>query len=106
MRNKDDTAIIIIAIFVAAILLVYFISKILFVLGIIIILIALFALFMGFSSNDERLAIYGCAGLVLGIIFAVIGNEGINFFEHNPTGKNLLDAANTVVNATKDIIKK
>ena len=105
MRSKDDTAIIIIAIFVAAIFLVYFISKILFILGIIIILICLFALFIGISSNDERLAIYGSVGLVLGIIFVVIGNEGIHFFENNPTGKNLLDAANSIVNSTKDIIK-
>ncbi len=106
MRNKDDSTIVIIAIFIAAILALYFISKILFVLGIIIIFISIVVLFMGLSTNDERLTAIGGICLVLGIIFAVIGGEGIHFFENNPTGKNLLDAANTIVNSTKDIIKK
>jgi hypothetical protein len=38
-----------------------------------------------------------------GLIFLTAGHTGISFFEHNPTGKNLLGGANTVVNTTKDI---
>ena len=105
MANKNDTEIIIMAIFVGTVLALYFISNILFILGIVILVISFIVLLMGVSENDGQWASIGSIGLLMGIIFLAIGGTGINFFEHNPTGINLLNAANTVVNATKDIVK-
>lgn len=104
MKNNDNTGLIIVALFVGAILALYLISKILLTLGIIIVVISIFVLIFGLSTKDDRYFLIGCIGLVLGIILAGIGGSGIDFFENNSTGKNLLDAANSIVNSTKDAV--
>lgn len=106
MGNNDDTGLKILAVFIGIVLALYFISLILQALGVAFIFIAIIVIFYGLSINNEKVALIGGIGLVLGIILVVIGHTGLSFFEHNPTGKNLLDAANTVVNSTKDIVKK
>lgn len=104
MKNNDNTGLIIVALFVGAILVLYFISKILLTLGITIFIISIFVFILGLLTKDDRYFMIGCIGLVLGIILGVIGDSGIDFFENNSTGKNLLDAANSIVNSTKDVI--
>lgn len=106
MRNNDNTELKILVVFVAVVLALYFISLILQTLGLAVIVIAIIVLFYGLSINNEKVALIGGIGLVSGIILLVIGHTGLSFFEQNPTGKNLLDTANIVVNSTKDIVKK
>jgi len=106
MRNNDNTELKILAVFIAVILALYLISLILQALGVAVILLSIIVLFYGLSINNEKVALIGGIGLVLGIILMVIGHTGLSFFENNPTGKNLLDAANAVINSTKDIVKK
>jgi hypothetical protein len=109
MGNGDSNAaaiiIICIAIFVGAILALYFLSKMLVTVGIVIGLISLILLIIGLASENGELAIIGGIGLIVGIILLFMGITGVNFFEHNPTGKNLLDSSNTIVNATKEGVK-
>ena len=105
MGKNDNTGLIIIAAFVGVILALYFISKILLSLGIALIIISIIILALGLLIKDQRFLLIGGIGIVLGIILGVLGGSGIDFFENNPTGKNLLDAANSIVNSTKDSIK-
>lgn len=104
--NNEGKIIVIIAAAVAVVLVSYFFLKILFIIGIVLLFLSVILLITGGYSQDNELLYYGFIGLVIGIVFLAIGHEGISFFEENTTGKNLLDAANTVVNATKDIVKK
>src|SRR3989337_703133 len=105
-ENNQGKIILIIAAAVAVVLVTYFFLKILFVIGLVLLFLSVILLIMGGFSQDNELLYYGFIGLVIGIVFLAIGNEGISFFEENPTGKNLLDAANTIVNSTKDFVKK
>lgn len=105
MGKNDNTGLIIVAIFVGAILALYFISKIILSLGIAFIIISIIIFVIGILIKDEKFLLIGGIGLVLGIILGVIGSSGIDFFENNSTGKNLLDAANSIVNSTKDAIQ-
>src|SRR3989339_596835 len=104
-RNDQGLAIIIIAFVVIGVIVLYFLSKMFFVTGIALILISVFLIIAGFAFEEENLIIVGIIVLIIGIILAVVGYSGVSFFESNPTGKGLLDGANTVVNTTKDIGK-
>ena len=103
-RNNSGVGIILLAIFVAAGLIAYFVSKILLTLGFILIITSIFLIVIG-ASQDNNLALFGIRLLVVGMIFAVVGYAGVTFFEQNPTGMNLLDTANTVVNITKGTVE-
>lgn len=104
MKNNDNKGLIIVALFAGAILALYLISKILLTLGITIVIISIFVFIFGLLTKDDRYFMIGCIGLFCGLILGVIGGSGIDFFENNSTGKNLLDASNSIVNSTKDVI--
>ena len=99
--NSGIIIIIIIAVFVGVILSLYFLSKILVTLGVVITIISIILLIVGLATESSELAIIGGFGLVGGLIILSVGATGVNFFEHNPTGQNLLGASNTIVNTTK-----
>ena len=109
MSNESNDArgivIVVIALFVGAILALYFLSKILVTVGIVVGIISLILLIVGLASENSELAMIGGIGLIAGIILFAIGLTGVNFFEHNPTGKNLLDSSNSIVNVTKQGVK-
>lgn len=104
-RNDQGLAILIVAFVVIGVLILYFLSKMLFTVGIALILISIFLIIMGFASEEDNLIWIGLIVLLIAIILTTIGYTGISFFENNPTGKNLLDGANTVVNTSKDVGK-
>ena len=106
MAKGDNSGfgLILLAVLVGAVLISYFLSKILLTLGFLLIFISIFLIIIGISQGNN-LAIFGILLFLLGIIFAGVGHEGVTFFEQNPTGKNLLDTANTVVNTTKDTVE-
>lgn len=81
-------------------------SKILIVFGVILFLFTFVLFFVGLHTENERFLICSVIILLIGISFVIVGNEGVEFFEENPTGRNLLDTANTVVNTTNDYIDK
>ena len=66
-----------------------------------LIISSIFLIIIG-ASQGNNLVLFGILLFLVGIIFAGVGHEGVTFFEQNPTGKNLLDTANTVVNTTKE----
>lgn len=99
-ENAAGTLIICVAIFVGAILATYFLSKILVGIGGIVGLISFILLIIGFILGDGQLTTIGAVGLLVGAILYTIGTGGVDFFEKNPTGMSLLDASNTIVNAT------
>ena len=101
-RTDNGLGVAIIVFAVIAILVLYFLSKMFFIVGIGVAVISLVLIFFGLGYEEEQLVIIGLIGLVAGIILALIGYSGVSFFESNPTGKNLLDGANTAVNITKD----
>lgn len=104
MANKDNSGMIffIIAIFVGVVLALYFLSKILLVLGMALVIISILSLIARFASQESRLVVFGLIILFIGIACVAIGQEGVSFFEENPTGVNLLDTSNSIVNATKE----
>lgn len=102
-QNEKGLAILIIAFVVIGILVLYFLFKMLFAVGIAVLFISVILLIFGFASEEETLIIIGIIGVVIGIILMIVGHAGVSFFESNPTGKNLLDGANMVVNTSKDI---
>ena len=102
--NNSGISIIILASFVGAVLILYFLSKILLILGVLLIITSIFLVIIG-ASQGNNLVLFGILLFLVGIIFAGIGHEGVTFFEQNPTGKNLLNTANTVVNTTKDAVE-
>lgn len=102
--DNSGIGIIILAIFVGAILMLYFLSKIFLTLGFLLIGISIILIIIGLSQGNN-IAIFGILLLLLGIILVGVGHEGVTFFEQNPTGKNLLDTANTVVNTTKETVE-
>ena len=87
--------------FVGAVLIAYVLSKIFLTLGFLLICVSIFLIIIGISQGNN-LAFLGIILLLIGVILAGVGHEGVTFFEQNPTGKNLLDTANTVVNTTKE----
>lgn len=104
-QDNGGVIIIVIALFVAGILFLYFLSKTLFAIGIAITFVSLVLFFSGMGMEEETLIKIGIIGFVIGVILAIFGYAGINFFENNPTGKNLLESANTIVNTTKEGIQ-
>ena len=103
-RDNSEIGIILLAILVGSILIAYFLSKILLTLGFLLIFISIFLIIIGISQ-DNNLAFFGIILLLIGVIIAGVGHTGVTFFEQNPTGKNLLDAANTAVNTTKGTVE-
>ena len=101
MGQNDNTGIVIVAICAVLIFVLYFLSKVFLTLGFLLIGVSIILLIIGVSQGNN-LTIIGIFLLLLGIILAGVGHEGVTFFEQNPTGKNLLDTANTVVNTTKE----
>ena len=104
-NNSTATFIICVAIFVGAILSLYFLSKILVWIGPILAVISLIILLMGINNEDQDLIIIGVIGIIIGLVLLGFGLAGVNFFEENATGKNLLGASNTIVDATKQSIQ-
>lgn len=106
-RENDNSGvgIIILAVFVGAVLILYFLSHLLYWIGVTSLIFGIVLMILGFSSNEDNLVIIGIVFLLVGVGLWLIGNMGINFFEQNPTGKNLLDSANAVVNGTRDGVK-
>jgi hypothetical protein len=103
--NQDSSFIIgIIALVIVAVLILYFLSKLFFAVGIGLILLSIFLILFGVSYEEENLIIIGVGCLVIGILLLIFGSVGINFFEQDYTGKNLLDTTNTAINVTKDTI--
>lgn len=100
-NNSMATAIICIAIFVGVIFTMYFLSKILIGIGGVVAIISVILLIVGITNKSSDLVLIGLIGLVVGIILLAVGLTGVNFFEQNPTGKNLLGASNTIVDTTK-----
>lgn len=101
-RDNSGLILIIIAIFVGIILILYFLSQLFFAIGIILIIISLILIFIALSNNDGEILIIGAILLGLGILLLIVGLTGLHFFEQNATGKNLLNSANTIVNATRE----
>jgi len=105
--NRNDNVVpFIIALCTIAIIVLYMLSKILIVFGVILFLFTFVLFFVGLHTENERFLICSVIILLIGISFVIVGNEGVEFFEENPTGRNLLDTANTVVNTTNDYIDK
>jgi hypothetical protein len=104
-NNATGIIIVCIAIFVGSILALYFLSKILVTVGIVVGIISLILLIAGLTSENGELTTIGGIGLIAGIILLTVGLTGVNFFEHNPTGKNLLDSSNSIVDVTKQGVK-
>ena len=104
-NDNSGLVIAILAIFVGIIFALYFLSHIIFWIGVSCLVISLILFLVGFSSQEEEFIIIGLVLLMVGVVFLFVGNAGINFFENNPTGKNMLDGANTVVNTTKDSVQ-
>ena len=101
--NADNSAAVgVMAFIVIAIVILYFIFKMLLVVGIGIALISFVLMLFGFGYEEEQLIVIGIIGLLIGIVLALIGYTGVNFFENNPTGKNILEGANTAINITKE----
>ena len=107
MRNNgnDSMGIVIIAIAVGVILILYLLSKMFFVIGIALTIISIGLIIFGWFYQEDDKVKMGFIGLFFGIGFIYIGVAGITFFEENPTGINLLDMSNTVVNVTTDSVE-
>lgn len=103
MANKDNSGIIsrIIDAF-GVVVLAYFLSKILLVFGMALRYITTYLFVLGFASQDHRISVFGLIVLIIGIACVAIGKGGVSFFEENPTGMNLLNTSNSIVNAIKD----
>jgi len=101
-NNNSGIVFIIIAVSVGVVIALYFLSKILFALGLALVFISVILLAIGLISQESRLLSFGLIFLVIGITCVAIGHEGVSFFEDNPTGAKLLNASNSIVNATKD----
>jgi len=106
-QNNNSAAIFIIcvAIFVGAVLALYLVSKLLVWIGPILAIISLIIFLIGLNNDNQDLIIIGVIGIIVGLVLLGLGLAGVNFFEQNSTGKNLLDASNTVVDATKQSIR-
>lgn len=90
-------------IIVFAVPCLYLLFNILVKLALAFIFLSLIGIGIGIIGNNEQIIITSSIGFALGIIFMVIGNSGIGFFECNPIGKNLLNTANVIVNSTREI---
>ncbi|MDA3856538.1 MAG: hypothetical protein PF569_09865 [Candidatus Woesearchaeota archaeon] len=104
MGNNENSGIAFLGLMglVAVVFILYFMSHLLFAIGIGAIIIGLIVIIFGFGSESFELGTLGVFILLGGIMFSFIGGAGINFFDHNPTGQALLDTSNTVVDVTKD----
>ena len=106
MAKSDNSGIgIIILAISVGILTLYFLLKIFLTLGFLLIIVSIILLIIGVLLQNNNLVIFSILLLLFGIILAGVGHEGVTFFEQNPTGKNLLDTANTVVNTTKGTVE-
>ena len=101
-QNSVGVFILVIAAFVAVIFALYFASHLLSTLGTIVFWVSFVILLVGLGFKEDTIITIGIIGLIAGVILWVIGTTGINFFENNPTGENLLESANTIVNTTKE----
>lgn len=72
-RDEQGLVILIIAFVVISVLVLYFLSKMFFAVGIALILISIFLIIMGFASEEEKLIWIGLILLAIGIILAVLG---------------------------------
>jgi len=104
-KNDNGLGIIILAVFAGAVFALYFLSKILFALGLMLIVGSIFFLIAGHTSRDSAFNTIGIIMLVVGVIFAGVGHEGITFFEENPTGRSLLDTSNVIADTAKESVK-
>ncbi|MCK5630004.1 MAG: hypothetical protein KAI26_05275 [Nanoarchaeota archaeon] len=104
-KNDNGLGIIILAVFAGAVFALYFLSKIAFVLGLMLIVGSIFLLVMGHTSQESTFSEIGVILLVVGLIFAGVGHGGITFFEENPTGRSLLDTSNVIADTAKESVK-
>jgi len=86
--------------FCIAILLLYMLSKFLLILGIILFILGFGLLIFGFHEDEEQLIFIGIILLVVGLVAFILGFAGVNFFENNLVGSDLLKTSQSVVNAT------
>lgn len=101
-NNNSGIVFIIIAVSVGVVLATYFLLKILFAIGLALVFISVILLAIGIISQESKMLSFSLIFLVIGITCVAIGHEGVSFFEENPTGANLLNASNSIVNATKE----
>lgn len=87
-------------IFCFAIILLYVLSKFLVILGIISLLAGFGFLIFGMNNEEEQIIFIGIIILVIGFAALILGLAGVNFFENNPVGSDLLKTSQDVVNAT------
>ena len=106
MGKNDNYVPFIIAFCTIAVIVVYAFLKMMVVFGGILLIVAFALSLIGMYAEDNRFFAVAALALFIGLSFMAIGNEGIEFLEENPTGKNVLDAANTVVNVTEDSVDK
>lgn len=99
-RGNDDGANVLGIIFLVAvgILILYFLSKLAFIIGIIGIIVSIFLIVIGFKSGGDVM-VYGIIIFIISLLLVTIGHTGVHFFEKNPTGQVLLNGSKQVFDA-------
>ena len=89
-------------IFCVGIILLYILSKFLFVIGFLLIFGGIIALILGAHESEDQIVFIGIILITIGLISLMMGIAGINFFEKNEFGSNLLKTSGEVIEASAE----
>jgi len=103
-KNDEDFAMAIVVVFILAITIIYFLSKLFLGIGFLLIIFGVFFLFLSLDRNDEDLLKWAFSFIIVGMMLLTIGVIGIVFFGETELGRTLIEIANQVANTTGDII--
>ncbi len=99
MGKDDGKAFWIVVAIALGVVILYFLSKMAYVFGIVGLFIGFVLLILGIIAKSEKLAIVSIITIVVALGLIFIGKFGINFFEENEVGSGLLNSSEDIVDA-------
>lgn len=102
--NDNEKALALLFIVGAGILLLYFLSIMLFWIGVIGIIAGVIMFLLGTQSDDERLIVISIIVFLISLALLFIGLQAINFFENNEAGKTLIEGGKAMVDSGTEVV--
>jgi len=85
-----------------AIILLYLIFKTILFVGVIAMIGAIALIIYGVHEGESALVFWSFVIFIAGLLLAVLGYNGVSFFEDNPVGQDLLESSENIVGTGAD----